>query len=157
MPHAAPSLSRPLLFGTGAAIVCSAGYAVITLLSGLELALIAILVGYLVGRAVRLGANGVGGRPFQIMAVVLTYLSITISYVPLILRQVSPGQLLQVLPTITGLALISPFLSLQNPVSGILGLVIIGVGLLQAWRQTAPRRIMILTGPFPAPQGPAVG
>src|ERR1700674_528152 len=47
MPQEAPSLGRPLLFGTGAAIVCSAGYAVITLLSGLELALIAILVGYL--------------------------------------------------------------------------------------------------------------
>jgi hypothetical protein len=157
MPREAPSLARPLLFGAGAAVACSAGYAVITLLSGLELALVAILVGYLVGRAVRIGANGVGGRPLQILAVALTYVSITISYVPLILRQVSPGQIAKVLPLITGLALVSPLMNLRSGVSGILGLVIIGVGLMQAWRQTAPRRMLALTGPFTAGQGPAVG
>src|SRR5712692_7060009 len=48
---------RGLLFGAGAAAVCSVGYAVITAVSGLELALVAILVGYLVGRAVRIGTN----------------------------------------------------------------------------------------------------
>jgi hypothetical protein len=156
MPQAAPSLGRPLLFGAGAALACAAGYSVITGVFHIELALIAILVGYLIGRAIRIGANGVGGRPLQIMAVLLTYVSITISYVPLILRQVSPGQIAQVLPLVTGLALVSPFMDLREGVSGIIGIVIIGVGLMQAWRQTAPRRIMALTGPFTAAQGPNI-
>jgi hypothetical protein len=158
MPQVSPALGRPLLFGTGAAIACSAGYAVITAVSGLEIALVAILVGYLVGRAVRIGANGAGGTALQVMAVVLTYLAITISAVPLILRQVhSPGQVTQILPLITGLALVSPFMGLTDGVSGILGLLIIGFGLMQAWRQTAARRLLALTGPFSVGQGPGSG
>jgi hypothetical protein len=160
MPQVAPSLAKPLLYGAGAAMVCSAAYAVITMVTGLELALIAILVGYLVGRAVRIGANGAGARPLQIMAVALTYLSITmsitLSYVPSMLHQVSPGKIAQVLPTIAWFALISPLTNLRSGVSAILEVVIIGVGLMQAWRQTAPRRVMTLTGPFTASQGPSV-
>ncbi len=157
MPPVNPPLARPLLFGAGAALVCSAGYALVTfLLHGAEIGLIAIVVGYLIGRAVRIGANGAGARPLQIMAVVLTYLSITLSYVPLILRQVEPGHIMEVLPTVAWLALTSPVMSLRAGVNGILGIIILGVGLLQAWRLTAPRRLMPLTGPYTAPQGPSV-
>jgi hypothetical protein len=153
-PPAPIPLARPLLFGAGAAIACSAAYAAITaLLRGAQIGIIAIVVGYLVGRAIRIGANGVGGRPLQIMAVVLTYLSITSSYVLLILRQVPSGEIAKFLPTLAGLALASPFLNLQNPVSGILGIIIIAVGLGQAWRLTAERRLLPLRGPFRIDQG----
>jgi len=77
---------RALLYGVGAALVCSICYAVITYATGLELAIAAIAVGYLVGRAVRIGSNGLGGRRCQIIAVVLTYLSITTSYIPLLIK-----------------------------------------------------------------------
>jgi hypothetical protein len=77
---------RGLLYGAGAAVGCSVCYAIITTVTGLELAIAAIAVGYLIGRAVRIGTNGLGGRRCQIIAVVLTYLSITTSYLPLLIK-----------------------------------------------------------------------
>src|SRR5579863_561356 len=82
------AVMRGMLYGLGAAAACSAGYAVITMTTGIQLALIAILVGYLVGRAVRIGSGGLGGLRCQIIAVVLTYLAITTSYVPLIIQAI---------------------------------------------------------------------
>lgn len=77
---------RGFLFGAGAAVGCSICYAIITAVTGLELAIAAIAVGYLVGRAVRFGTNGLGDRRCQIIAVVLTYLSITSAYIPLMIK-----------------------------------------------------------------------
>ena len=79
---------RGTLYGAGAALACSICYAIITMVTGFELALISILVGYLIGRAVRTGSYGLGGRRLQIVAVILTYLSITTSYAPLIVKSV---------------------------------------------------------------------
>jgi hypothetical protein len=89
-----PRLSRPgnsmvlrgLLYGAGAALACSICYAIITMATGMELAIAAIAVGYLIGRAVRIGSHGLGGRRCQIIAVILTYLSITTSYLPLLVK-----------------------------------------------------------------------
>jgi hypothetical protein len=140
---------RGLAFGAGAAAACSVAYAVITALSGLEIALVAILVGYLVGRAVRIGSSGLGGRRCQVLAVGLTYFSITGSYLLLALRE--PGaeavRNLGGVVMMTGIALASPLLGLAGGFGGILGLAIIVFGLMQAWRQTAPDP-RILTGPF---------
>jgi hypothetical protein len=91
---AGPRLTRPsnstvlrgLLYGAGAAVACSICYAIITMATGMELAIAAIAVGFLIGRAVRIGTNGLGGRRCQIIAVVLTYLSITTSYLPLLVK-----------------------------------------------------------------------
>lgn len=77
---------RGLLYGAGAALGCSVCYAIITMVTGMELAIAAIAVGYLVGRAVRIGSNGLGGRRCQIIAVSLTYLSITTAYLPLLIK-----------------------------------------------------------------------
>jgi hypothetical protein len=51
------------------------------------------------------------------------------------------------LPTLVGLA--SPFLELENPINGAIGLVILFVGMNIAWRLTAGPQIEIL-GPFAA-------
>jgi hypothetical protein len=77
---------RGLLYGAGAALACSICYAIITVVTGMELAIAAIAVGYLIGRAVRIGSNGLGGRRCQIIAVALTYLSITTAYLPLLIK-----------------------------------------------------------------------
>ena len=140
---------RGLLFGAGAAVACSIAYAVITALSGLELALVAIVVGYLVGRAVRIGSNGLGGRRCQLMAVALTYLSITASYLILAIREpgAEPMRNLAGGVLMMGIALASPLLGLAGGLGGILGLAIVVFGLLQAWRQNA-RDPRVLTGPF---------
>src|SRR5690349_508989 len=60
-------------------------YAVVKL-TGYEIGLIAIVVGLLVGRAVRWGSGGVGGRVYQVMAVAITYLAIVSTYVPFIVE-----------------------------------------------------------------------
>ena len=62
---------------------------VIMLKTGYEIALVAILVGFIVGKAVRAGSGGGGGRAYQVLAVALTYCSIVSSYVPRILDEVS--------------------------------------------------------------------
>ena len=76
------------LYGAGAALpvsVCAS--AVITIVTGLHLAIASIAVGFLVGRAVRI--DRVIGRDAacRSLAVALTYLSITTSYVPLLIKE----------------------------------------------------------------------
>ena len=160
-------VARGMLFGAGAAVACAIGYAIITAVFNAELALVAIGVGWVIGRAVRIGSHGLGGLRCQVLAVVLTYVAITASYIPLVARAIRQGpqtaqqgpydpaplparmDTLPWLAVITGIALVSPFLELSQGVSGILGVIIIFVGLAQAWRLTA-RDARILTGPYPA-------
>jgi hypothetical protein len=79
-------LGRAALYGAGAAIAGCAIYAAVAIVTGLEVGLIAILVGVMVGKAVRKGSGGLGGRPQQILAVALTYFAITTSYVPVFIH-----------------------------------------------------------------------
>src|SRR5205807_674052 len=51
-----------------------------------EFTLLSILVGIMVGKAMMHGSGGRGGRKLQIVAVLLTYGSITTGYVPSILK-----------------------------------------------------------------------
>src|SRR5262249_36159172 len=79
-------LMQAFLYGLGAAIGCSILYATIVWITNFELALMVILVGYVVGKAVLKGSRGLGGRRCQIVAVTLTYFSITTSYLPLLIK-----------------------------------------------------------------------
>ena len=83
----ASSLGRAVLYGAGAAIAGCAIYATVSIVTGLQIGLIAILVGIMVGKAVRSASGGLGGRPQQILAVVLTYFAITTSYIPVFVYQ----------------------------------------------------------------------
>jgi hypothetical protein len=76
---------RAAIFGLGAAAGGAVLWAVVTRVTGYELGIIAIAVGWLVGVAVRAGSGGRGGAVSQGLAVVLTYLAIVSTYVPLIL------------------------------------------------------------------------
>jgi hypothetical protein len=78
----AARVARAALFGIGGAIVAAIIYYVVLRATGYEIALVAIAAGYIVGRAVQLGAGGQRGRIFQIMAVVLTYIGIAAGYTP---------------------------------------------------------------------------
>jgi hypothetical protein len=88
-------LSRAALFGAGAALAGTGIYFAVLALSGYEIGWIAVVVGWLVGKAVHKGSRGLGGRKLQWMAVALTYFSIVGSYVPLIVKSAienPPGQ-----------------------------------------------------------------
>jgi hypothetical protein len=76
---------RAFGFGGAAALVGATLWAGVTQVTGYELGIIAIAVGWLVGVAVRAGSRGIGGVPYQVLAIALTYLAIVVTYVPLIL------------------------------------------------------------------------
>jgi hypothetical protein len=72
--------------GFGAALLGAAIYYAILALTGYEVGLVAILVGWLVGRAVHHGAGGRGGWAYQALAVGLTYFAIVSTYIPMIVK-----------------------------------------------------------------------
>ena len=74
---------RGMLFGAGAAIVGMASYAGFTILTGLYIGYVSLAVGWLVGKAIMLGSKGIGGRRYQIAAVVLTYAAVSLAAVPI--------------------------------------------------------------------------
>ena len=74
---------RALLLGAGAAVVGLILYASFTILTNLYIGFIALGVGWLVGKAMMKGSNGVGGRRYQVAAVLLTYFAISVAEVPI--------------------------------------------------------------------------
>ena len=72
-------------FGLGlvGAIVGAVIYYAITAATGYSIGLVAILVGFLVGKAVFIGSGQRGGRGYQILAVGLTYFAIASTYIPM--------------------------------------------------------------------------
>ena len=78
---------KAALAGLGAALVGAGIYYAVLALSGYEVGLVAILVGFLVGRAVRWGSKGRGGRSYQVLAVFLTYFAIVGTYIPLMIEE----------------------------------------------------------------------
>jgi hypothetical protein len=171
---------RGLLFGVGAAIVGMAGYAGFTILTGLYIGYVSLAVGWLVGKAIKLGSKGIGGRRYQIAAVILTYAAVSLAAVPIAIsyhlkaksqsESVRPQEqqstadaansrpdqtppqpklsfgaaILQLL--VLGLA--SPFLEMQDPLHGIIGLIILMVGIRIAWQITAGSRRAKIEGPY---------
>jgi hypothetical protein len=144
--HQSGSLAQAALFGLGAAAL-AAGilYAVTALTRGIQFGVIGVLAGYLVGKAVRKGSGSAGGMQYQGLAMLLTYLSFAGSYAIEILRSVqAPG----------GVPYLRLFdFALAAPVMGgfrnILGMIIIGIALWQAWKMN--RRVDVkFTGPFTA-------
>ena len=79
---------RALVYGSIAGLLGASLWYVIFLISGYEFGLIAIVVGLLVGVAVKSGSGGRGGLLYQCLAVVLTYISVTISYFPLLYAEI---------------------------------------------------------------------
>jgi uncharacterized protein (DUF983 family) len=178
---------RATLFGIGGALIGFALYVFFALATGLVIGFVSLAVGYIVGKAMNMGSRGVGGRRYQIVAVLLTYIAVSMSAVPIAIHQMQPHPQTsaqaqtadpqsqtadpQVPSTVTAaptpkevniakavgvLALVgiaSPFLDLQNPAHGVIGLIILFVGMQFAWRFTAGRTISV-SGPYtPSPAG----
>jgi hypothetical protein len=75
------------VFGLGAGVVGAAIYYAVIAIANLEIGIVAILIGYMVGYSVRKGARGRGGLRFQVLAVALTYASIALAYTPILVMQ----------------------------------------------------------------------
>ena len=82
------SFANALLLGLGAAVLGAGIYFAIELLTGYEFGLVAVVVGLLVGTAVRKASRGAGGWRYQTLAIALTYLSVVATDGSLIVREV---------------------------------------------------------------------
>src|SRR6185312_13373959 len=80
---------RALLFGGGAALLGTIVWFAIIEATDHEFGLLAIGVGLFVGMAVKRGGRGLGGWRYQALAMVLTYVSITGAYVPLVVKELA--------------------------------------------------------------------
>lgn len=202
----APNRQWPLAIalGVGAAILGAILYFGVTAITGYEIGLVAIAVGWLVGRAIQKGTGGRGGRGYQVAAVLLTYLSVAGAYSGLAVREMIGGavqdtlaaapapdqddpvgseqtstdssagdSVLAITPDVSaeqdadrtttddpsqpggnawlalaGLMLGLPIVSaLGSLPGGLISLLILGIGLHQAWRMTGKLSID-LQGPF---------
>ena len=172
-------------FRGGGAILGLILYAAFGIITGWMIGYVSLAVGYIVGKAIRMGSGGIGGRRYQIAAVALTYAAVSMAAIPIWVSQVSKarkaapteqsqsvrspsGQPLKnvspppeqktpsakrsvspgaglVMLVLIGLA--SPFLELQDPLHGMIGLVILFVGIRIAWQIARGTSIQIL-GPF---------
>jgi hypothetical protein len=128
-----------LLYGIGAAIVGAIGYGLFSL-TGFMVSIVAIGVAWLIAKAMMLATGGIGGRQYQIAAVVLTYLSVSAGeLVHPIYLAVHEGAPLSILfsPKVLEYVVAGPFLELQGGFNGIIGIVILGIGMRSAWRMAA--------------------
>jgi hypothetical protein len=73
---------RAILFGVGAAILGMILYATFAIVTRIVIGYAALAVGWLVGKAMIKGSNGVGGRRYQIVAVLLTYAAVSTAAIP---------------------------------------------------------------------------
>jgi len=159
---------RALVFGIVGALVGLVLYVAFALSTGLIIGWISVAVGFIVGKAMQMGSGGVGGRRYQVAAVLLTYFAVSMSAVPIAIVQSNhnhqaQSQSVEVATeprthmgfgeAIGALALIgiaSPLLDLRDdPVHGLIGLVILFVGIRFAWTFTAGRTLNI-SGPYTA-------
>jgi predicted lipid-binding transport protein (Tim44 family) len=188
------------LMGLGAGLVGALIWFVIRRVAHVEIGLVAVLVGFMVGKAVRKGSGDRGGRGYQVMAVVLTYCCIAANYMPDVVEafvdmahrhhrteardKVSgdasaatqpatqaadqtnrppahpskkPGigkaivAAVLLVALVFGVALAAPFL---GGAQSLIGLLIIGFALWEAWKFNRPRALAI-TGPYQV--GPSAG
>lgn len=88
----AGSYLKGLLLGLGGALLGAIVYFGVAALTGYEIGLIAILVGFLVGKGVRAG-SGAGGLRYQITAAALTWAAISLSYAALVAKEMAQAGL----------------------------------------------------------------
>lgn len=142
-------------FGSGAGLAGATLYGLIIHFARMELALITILIGWMVGRSVRIGSENRGGIGYQILAAVMTYCWCMMAYVPdLVQSMTAAGP--ESVPLI-GAIILAPLLALITPFTGamgFLGSLILAFGIWRGFREPAAIKIEVL-GPFElADRGP---
>jgi hypothetical protein len=127
---------RGLAGGLVGAMIGAVIYALFVGFTGITLGYLAILVGFLVGKAMTLCSDERGGTAYQIAAVVLTYLAVAAAHSMLLWHFASSRPGILVAAAIYGLTF--PVMKFAvSPGHGVIGLVILFVGLRAAWRMTS--------------------
>lgn len=149
---------KAVLFGLGGGLAGSLVWYLVLRATNYEVGLIAILVGYLAGMGVSKAINGRGGRGYQVLAALITYVCICWARVPLIaeamMRPEGGGE------PVPGVAawIVSIFVSLGYPLfAGLdpIGWFIAAIGIYEAWRRNK-KVDLAFEGPFLLSPTPAV-
>jgi hypothetical protein len=74
---------RALIYGIGAAILGLILYATFAIVTGIIIGYVSLAVGWMVGKAMMKGSGGIGGKRYQLTAVVLTYAAVSMAAVPI--------------------------------------------------------------------------
>ena len=72
------------LFGLGTGLVGTVLWYAVRTMTNRELGFVAMLVGFMVGKAVLKGSGGWGGGGYRVLAVLITYFCIAATFVPLV-------------------------------------------------------------------------
>jgi hypothetical protein len=83
---------RGITYGVGGAILGLILYATVGIVTGLVIGYVALAVGYIVAKAVKMGSGGIGGQRYQIAAAVLTYAAVSLAAVPMGIAQFVKAQ-----------------------------------------------------------------
>ncbi len=145
-------LVKALALGSGAGLVGAAVWYGVRAATNYELGILAIAIGWGVGTGVMRGSGGRGGLGYQVLAVMLTYFWIAANYVPDLMAgfaepgagelAAAPAAVRLLVAVIGSLAL--PF---AQGFENVIGILIIGFGLYQAWTITKHVEIGV-AGPF---------
>jgi hypothetical protein len=77
---------KAVAFGLGAAIVGAIIYYAVIAITEFEIGIIALLIGWMVGIAIRKGADGRGGKRLQVAGAGLVYLAVGMAYLPIAIK-----------------------------------------------------------------------
>jgi hypothetical protein len=150
-----PQILTGLAFGLGAAIVGALAWGAISAATGYNLGLVAVLVGWLVGTAVRKGAKERRGVGLGIMAMVLVYLSVGTSELAYFFMSGHlKGDISALLSNPRLLLLIVRVPVLEAMGGDIIGVAINSFAIWQAWKMTRPIKLPF-TGPHTITPGVA--
>jgi hypothetical protein len=134
---------RAILFGIGGAIAGAACFALFVGLTHFNIGYLSILIAYLVAKTMTMGSRGQGGLAYQITAVLLTYLAVVGARASIIAWDITRdgthiSYTLRVILALAKYGFEYPALQFQqSPVSALIGLFILFIGLRAAWRMTS--------------------
>lgn len=174
--------SKALGLGFLAMVGCAILWYAVLKLTDSQWGILAIVVGFVVGGAVRKGSNGRGGWRYQALAIFLTYTAIVSSYVPFIIEGIreksaevsehpaaKPDSVAQGQPAtaaaaeplgagalVIALVALVALLYATPFLAGLenaIGILIIGFALYEAWKLNKQAELRV-TGPYRVAAGP---
>ncbi len=149
-PIGAVGYAKALAAGALAGAACAVAWAVIREVTGVELGIVAIAVGWAVAEAMRRAA-GKGARALQVGGVLIAYVAMMESNLPTLVAQMDLGE--STFQQLFGwgfagiLALGMPLLVWQAGGSAVLWYVIVAIALHRAWTGLTPPRLAFV-GPL---------
>ena len=79
---------RALVFGAVGAVIGLAIYAAFAIVTGFIIGYASLAVGYVIAKAMKTGSKGFGGQRYQIAAVLLTYIAVSMAAIPISIAQI---------------------------------------------------------------------